>query len=581
MNTIQDTLSCTIHPFQAHTATRKDVLDALGQRNFERATALLADLTKDELNAVDQAGWTLLHHGVAYRDTAFVAAVLERLDHLTICKENKTGLSALTMAVELPEPALVHTIAPFFGVDNLVDYGHLCDSSNQPYPNEYDRARLALAEEIRAAVQRIVETARDSRALLACAASRQWHLVQELAQELSADELAAVDRRGNTALHIALREAQEVVAIQLAGQMNPLDLIKENHFRQTPIDLAAYCELYECTELMFERLAPLFEHLAPQCLLPYQILVLATVIPKNQFAWLQIEKLPPLSYVPPTESKEQLQSLSADAIQDTTEFEQFRLRLVHSAMVAAAAGAWSDAALALMDKLPDECLNWIGEYPSFDPLDESYKSKTLLQAAARTGCTEVVQALVARLGPDCLQARFKGGENALHIAARSEQKETCAVLLECAAEKLLQETDENGMTPLHLACSNLRSSQGIPSLLVEPMQQKDLATLDNKNHTPLEYLFRFWRIDGTPAESVADCLIRHMQPEDLRGRCLNHRSYLHAAFSRRSLSVALALRECMYPSDYAALCEELLPQAKDEDWRQVLTPMATIKPAED
>ncbi|MCB1136620.1 MAG: ankyrin repeat domain-containing protein, partial [Chlamydiia bacterium] len=457
---------------------------------------------------------------------------------------------ALTMAVERPAPALVHTIAPFFGFDELVEHVHLSRSSAFLYPTEYDRARLALAEEIRAAVQRIVEAARDSKAILAAAASPQWPLVQELAQELSANELAAVDKHGNTALHLALREAQDVVALQLAVRMHPLDLIKENHFGQTPIGLAAYCGLYECTELMFERLAPLFEHLAPQCLLPYQILVLATLIPKNQFAWLQIEKLPPLSYVPPTESKARVPTLSADAIQDTTEFEQLRLRLVHSAMVAAASGAWSDAALALMDKLPDECLNSIVEYPSFDPLDDGYESKILLQAAAETGCTEVVQALVARLGPDCLEARFEGGDNALHIAARSRQKATCAVLLECTAEKLLLQTNENGMTPLHVACGSLRSRQEILHLLVEAMQQKDLAPLDNKKRTPLAYLLGFWRIDDTMAES-AECLIRHMQPDDLRGRCFDHRSYLHAAFHKGSLSIAQALRECMYPSDYA------------------------------
>ncbi|MCB1136950.1 MAG: ankyrin repeat domain-containing protein, partial [Chlamydiia bacterium] len=514
-------ISCTATDTSAYAlaATWQDVTASLGQQDFNRATALLADLPRKELNSIDENGWTLLHHGVAYRDPDFVSALLKVLDPSTICRKNKNDITALRLAVEVSAPELVCSIAPFFEFDDLVEHLPLCEASLFDFlPAEPSEAARSLAREIQAAMCRIVAESRDARALLASAATGEWHLAQELIAELPPTELAAVNKYGDTALHLALRKGEDHVACQLILRMDPIDLIKGNNSGETPIEPAFGLDSDECLELILEKIGPLLKAADPQCLLPNQFLLHATALPIKEFASSLIQKLPTLMYAPPIESEVQLPQLSAEVTINTKEFEQYRLSLVHSAMVAAQASGWDEGALALMERLPDECLSWRGQYPAYGPFGGGYKSKTLLQAAAKTGSVDVVKQLVVRLGPECLETRFKEDSNPLHLAARGGHVELCAALLEWTADKLVLQIDEKGKTPLHLACCNrIKGEQNIP-LLIQAMQPADLGIKDKDEHTALAFLLQGRRMDD-PSIGSASYLIRHMEPGDLVGRC--------------------------------------------------------------
>lgn len=148
--------------------------------------------------------------------------------------------------------------------------------------------------------------------------------------------------------------------------------------------------------------------------------------------------------------------------------------------------------------------------------------------------SELVKAGVDPNGPSA------GGRTALHEAIDREGQDGALCLIELGARN---RPDDNGVTPLHLACEK-KSLERVVTALVDEMEPEDVGKPDRWGSTPLH------RACTSGNEDVAMMLIDRMQPEDL-GRQTAHfgRTALMSACVNGLPTIALKLVGKMNPDD--------------------------------
>ncbi|WOG90700.1 hypothetical protein DCAR_0309944 [Daucus carota subsp. sativus] len=134
-----------------------------------------------------------------------------------------------------------------------------------------------------------------------------------------------------------------------------------------------------------------------------------------------------------------------------------------------------------------------------------YQVPTPLCVAATEGHISTVKQLMTLLPWSCSQANHQG-QNILHIAAFNRNKEMVRCILKyCPKDcinKIINDKDENGDTPLHLLIS-----QGcfVPELINH--KEADTLARNNQNWTPFDMLYSQDRVKGDQ-ESLVPPIIR-------------------------------------------------------------------------
>ena len=192
----------------------------------------------------------------------------------------------------------------------------------------------------------------------------------------------------------------------------------------------------------------------------------------------------------------------------------------------------------------------------------------------------IVRAVIERAGDSCFKKPIDTGFSPLHQAVYANaDAEMCDFIINGAPFSTTAAQDHFHRTALHYAM--VEDKWDAAFAIIKASNADDLALTDWGGSSPLMLFLRRSACTGM-SQVASDCacaLVRAMRPEDLAQRAQPHlKTYLAEALSKKLISVAEALRECMYPHDFEEAAKELWDEA-DDDWKLILTPPTSVKRA--
>ncbi|MCB1136344.1 MAG: ankyrin repeat domain-containing protein, partial [Chlamydiia bacterium] len=454
-------LNSTQAPLTTHTYSL--ILEAIELKRFKDAIFLVASLSSAELSQLDFWGWNLLHRAVKSGDVGLVEATLNTMDPEAIAIRNKQGLSALEMAIKRNLADCTTAIASHLDSAQLTCYNsdgdtplHLAAKLGKT------DAAIALMKHLEIEAIEAAQAKDGSTALILAARGRHWGTVRALAEQMTPEGIGRAVKN-HTALTLALHDKDSDAACTLAAKMHGADLLQLFPYLSTPLDMAVLHRMPEVGEVIIKQLMEYCSYQPPTCPLRYHLLRAAVKLELRDLSGVLISSISSEPYHPGRDLSADELKFSTFALlelKDSVNSNVPKLSALHATLLDTIIHGWTEEALAILDRLPDEALIW--DKVASGPLHH----------VGRFGGVEIAEALLKRIPPSQILARNSRGRNILHEAALCGKDTICQLIIPLISKDSLTSWDGLGRSALHLACD--QSYENV-CLLVEAMAPEDLS----------------------------------------------------------------------------------------------------------